>query len=169
MTSKLGVDTITGLALSVQNPLVTQIAMLLNDNLIYAALILALLLIGEGRNGKRAKVLLSLVIAIAIGVVVKTALATERPCADETWCPTGYSFPSLHATAAFTLMVAFLNKKSYPGFLLFALFVAFTRLNLGVHTFRDIAGALPLAIIAYYVTGLAWPVLEKNVKRVLDG
>jgi len=169
MTSKVVVDLITGAALSVQNPMITQIALLVNNDLLYAALVFALVLIAEGRNSKRMKVLLSLVIAVGLGILVKTALAEQRPCAGEAWCPTGYSFPSLHATAAFTLMIAFLNKKSYPAFLLFALFIAFTRLNLGVHIFRDIAGALPLAVMAYYITGLAWPLVEKRAGRVLDG
>lgn len=163
MTSKVAVDLITGAALSVQDPLITQIALIINNDAIYAALMLALVLLGEGRNSKRLKVLLSLAIAIGLGVMVKAALAEQRPCAGEAWCPTGYSFPSLHAAAAFTLMIAFLNKKSYPAFLLFALFVGFTRLNLGVHIFRDVAGALPLAVIAYYAAALAWPAAEKRL------
>ena len=169
MTSKVVVDLITGAALSVHDPLITQIGLFINNDLLYAALVFAMILSAEGRNSKRMKVLLSLAIAISLGVLIKTALAEQRPCAGEAWCPTGYSFPSLHALAAFTMMIAFLNKKSYPAFLLFALFVAFTRLNIGVHIFRDIAGALPLAVIAYYITGLAWPLVEKKVGRALDG
>jgi membrane-associated phospholipid phosphatase len=53
-------------------------------------------------------------------------------------------------------MTGFLNKKSYPLFLLFALFVSFTRMNLGVHVFEDIAGALPVALISYYLIDIAW-------------
>ena len=169
MTSKVVVDLITGAALSVQNPLITQIGLLINNDLFYAALILVLIVAAEGRNSKRLKVLLSLAIAVGLGILVKTALAEQRPCAGEVWCPTGYSFPSLHATVAFALMIAFLNRKSYPAFLLFALFVSFTRLNLGVHIFRDIAGALPLAVIAYYIASLAWPRVEKRFGGSRDG
>lgn len=169
MTSNVVVDMITSAALSVHNQLITQIGLLLNNDALYAVLVLALVLAAEGRNSKRLKVLLSLAIAIGLGVLVKTALAEQRPCAGETWCPSGYSFPSLHATAAFTVMIAFLNKRSYPAFLLFALFVSFTRLNLGVHVFWDIAAALPVALIAYYIASLAWPLAEKRAGRVLDG
>lgn len=162
-------DSITAFALSVSDPLVRDIGLLLNDNLVYVAVVLLCLFAAEGRNGKRAKVLFSIAIALLAGLAIKAALAAERPCAGEVWCPTGYSFPSLHALVAFTLAVAFLNKRSYPLFLLFALFVAFTRLNLGVHVFRDVAGALPVAILSYYVTDMAWPGIEKKLRGVLHG
>jgi len=49
-------------------------------------------------------------------------------------------------------MTAFIRKKLFPAYLLFALFVSFTRINLGVHLFWDIAAALPVALISYYIT-----------------
>lgn len=149
-------DAITTFAMSIEEPLIRSAGMLLNDTLIYAALMLAILLIGEGRNEKRAKVLLAFAIAALLALGAKEYLALERPCADGGWCPEGYSFPSAHAAIAFTLMMAFLNKKAYPLFLLLALFVCFTRLNLGVHTFYDVAAALPIAMLSYYIADIIW-------------
>ncbi|MEW6036198.1 MAG: phosphatase PAP2 family protein [Candidatus Micrarchaeota archaeon] len=149
-------DTITSIALSVDSPILKAAGMVLDGSIAYAAIVLALVLIGESRNDKRLKLMASLALTALLVTIVKTALAHERPCSAEAWCPPGYSFPSTHAAIAFTLMTGFLNKKSYPLFLLFALFVSFTRMNLGVHVFEDIAGALPVALISYYLTDMAW-------------
>jgi membrane-associated phospholipid phosphatase len=150
-------DTITSLALSVDSPLLAAAGLAIAGEIVYGALIIAIALAAERRNDKRLKILASLAATIAFCVVVKQLTAHARPCAGLDWCPADYSFPSLHAAAAFALAIAFLDKKAYPLFLLFALFVSFTRLNLGVHVFADIAAALPLAMLSYYAVDLAWP------------
>ncbi len=149
-------DAITALALSVDNPILKAIGLIIDNEFFYATLIAALVLVGENRNEKRLKILTTLVAVVVLGAAIKAALAHPRPCAGESWCPTDYSFPSMHAAVAFALMIAFLNKRAYPLYLLFALFVSFTRLNLGVHIFLDIAAALPIALIGYYAVDLAW-------------
>jgi membrane-associated phospholipid phosphatase len=155
-------DAISTAALAVNDPLLRSIGMFLDNSWIYAAIILILLFIGESRNSKRAKVMVCLLLAISGVMLVKNLLAVDRPCAGLPSCPLDYSFPSMHAVAAFALMTAFLDKKAFPAYLVFALFVGFTRLNLDVHTFRDIAGALPIALVSYYVTDMIWPKIEKR-------
>lgn len=150
-------DTITSLALAVDSPLLRAAGLAIANEFVYGALIIALTLAAESRNDKRLKIAASILLAIALCAAVKQLTAHERPCAGFDWCPSDYSFPSLHAAAAFALAIAFLGKGSYPLFLLFALFVSFTRLNLGVHVFADIAAALPVALLAYYAADLAWP------------
>ena len=149
-------DSITALALSVDNPLVHMAGMILDDTIIYVVIVMGLLLIGENRNDKRMKIIASLVVAALAVIAIKHTLQIERPCIGEDWCPDDYSFPSTHAAVGFALMAGFLNKRSYALYLLFALFVGFTRMNIGVHVFGDIAGALPIALIAYYVTDIFW-------------
>jgi len=149
-------DSITALALSVDSPVLKVMGLFLDDALAYGAVVVGLVLLGESRNDKRLKILASLLVAVLAVGTVKYAMAYERPCAGEEWCPEGYSFPSMHAVVAFALMTGFLNKRIYPLFLVFALFVSFTRLNLGVHLFRDIAGALPIALVSYYLTDIVW-------------
>lgn len=145
-------DLVTTLALSIHNPLLTSVGQLIDNDFFYMSIILLLILIGERKNDKRIKILGSVLFALVLGFAIKQLVAEPRPCAGLYWCPNDYSFPSLHALIAFTLMAGFIRKKSFPFYLLFALFVSFTRLNLGVHIFVDIAGALPIALIAYYVT-----------------
>lgn len=151
-------DAITRFVLSFQNEFLFSIALLLENLLFFTLIIAAIIILSEKRNNKRLKIVLSLAVITLLAVLFKLVVHVPRPCiyAPDIPCPMGDSFPSLHAGIVFTLMIAFLNKKSYPLFLVFALFVSFTRLQLGVHTFIDIAGALPLAIISYYITDILW-------------
>ena len=147
-------DAITAAALSVDSPLLRAAGLLLDNSLLFAGVLLLLLIVGEERPGKRRKIIISVLLSIIAAYAIKAAIAKERPCAGEEWCPSDYSFPSIHAAAAFALMCPFLNKKSFPAYLLFALFTSFTRLNLGVHTFVDVAAALPIALVCYYAVDL---------------
>jgi len=154
MNREMLVDTITSLASSIQNPILTMADLAIDSTIFYAALVVVLLFLGERRNEKRAKVLSALVLAFLLVNGIKYALAIERPCTGQAWCPQSYSFPSTHAAIAFTLAVSFLDKKAFPAYLLFALFTAFSRMNLLVHVFADIAGALPVALISYYIVDI---------------
>lgn len=146
---------------SIHLDILTAVAWMLNDTIIYGFIILALVLTGEKRKEKRNIILFSLVIAALAGIAIKEVLFVERPCAGEEWCPGGHSFPSMHALTAFVLMAASIRKRTFPLYLLFALFICFTRLYLGVHVFQDIAAALPIAVVSYYVTNN----VMKNGKR----
>jgi len=157
-------DAITAFALSIDNPAIKMLGMLLDNSFIYAGLLLGLILGGEQREGKRMKIILSIVLAFLMAITIKYAMARERPCTLEDWCPQDYSFPSIHAAVAFTLMTAFVNKKSYILYLFFALFVSFTRLNLGVHIFQDVAAALPIALMSYYVMDITWKTAVERKK-----
>jgi membrane-associated phospholipid phosphatase len=149
-------DAITSTVLSIQNPILTSIGLFLDDSFLYVIVLFTLLIITEKRNEKRRKIIISLIIAFVLGSLLKSGVAIERPCVGQPNCPEEYSFPSLHAALAFTLAAGFLDKKQFPYFLLFALFVGFTRLNLGVHTFYDVAGALPVALLSYYFVDILW-------------
>jgi membrane-associated phospholipid phosphatase len=155
-------DAITVWALSIHNSLISVLGLLLDQDFFYTMVIIGLVILGEWKNDKRFKIFLTLVFAYLLGLAVKYLVAEPRPCFGADWCPLGYAFPSTHAVVAFTLMACFLNKKSFPFFLVFALFVSFTRLNLGVHVFGDIVGAIPIAFLAYYVTGAAWKEFERR-------
>jgi undecaprenyl-diphosphatase len=151
-------DAITEIAFNIKNDFLTSVSLLINDNVVFFLLIIALLFVAEKRNSKRLKVLSALLLVAVLTFGLKETMAIERPCVPLglPYCPEEYSFPSIHAALAFTLMVSFLDKKSYPYFVLFAFFVAFSRLNLAVHNFRDIAGALPIALIVYYIVDILW-------------
>jgi len=139
---------------SIKNEWLTGAGMLLNNAFIFGAIVVAVSLFFEKEMKWRLRLALALFIALGLASSLKIVLAIERPCAhnDSALCPLGFSLPSLHATIAFTLMFAFLERKQFPIIFIFAVFVAFTRLNLGVHNFEDVAGALPVAFIAFYLS-----------------
>jgi membrane-associated phospholipid phosphatase len=141
----------------------TQISLLLGNEIIFFLVVGAMVFLAEKRPEKRRKIILGIIVVSLMVVALKNIFALERPCAGpdaEYGCPSlplmEYSFPSGHAAVAFLLMVAFLDKKCFPVFWLFALFIAFGRLSLGVHTLEDVAGSLALAPIAYYATDMLW-------------
>ena len=140
------------------DPLLT-VSMLLDDPLFFVALISIFIIFAEGRWEKRKKILVALFVAYILSVGAKALIHKDRPCVTiegKIECPVDSSFPSGHAAFAFTLMIAFLGKRSFPFFWLFAIFVVFSRIYLGIHTFEDVAGGLVVAPLAYYITDSLW-------------
>lgn len=92
-------------------------------------------------------------ITLGIGSLLKVAIGRRRPyeslqdfvaltTADDA------SFPSNHTSGAFAacLMLAVFVPRGRPLFVVFAAFIAFTRLYVGVHYASDICGGLALAL-----------------------
>lgn len=137
---------------SINNEILTSLALLLDNHIIFSIILLLIIFLLEKRDHKRGKLLIIVMLAFLVGIAIKTMTEIPRPCEElllKAECGESYSFPSLHAITAFVLALGFLNKKEYPLILLFALFVSFSRIYLGVHTFVDIAGSLVLAPIVY--------------------
>lgn len=151
-------DIITEFAFNINNQLLTDISLLIHNELIFIALLAIAILLGERRPEKIMKIVMVMMIAVLVGILIKQVIMVERPCVELAleYCPESYSFPSLHALAAFSLMVAFLNKRHFIFYLILALFVSFTRLALGVHIFVDIAAALAIAMTVYYIVDKIW-------------
>lgn len=113
----------------------------------------------EPRWEKRGKIVLALLIAGLLTLAAKSLIMQPRPCLSSDSmipCPLDYSLPSGHAAIAFTLLIAFIGKRSFPFYWVFALLVAYSRFYLGVHTFEDLAAALVLAPIAYQLADILW-------------
>lgn len=161
-------DTITTFAKSISFPGLLEFDKFIDSSIIYLAILIVLIIVGESRNEKRLKLFLAIIFAFLAATLLKNFFIHERPCTDESWCPEGYSFPSSHATLAFALMAGFLNKKSFIWYLLFALLIGFSRMNFGVHIFLDIAGALPVGLLSYYIIDLIWPKIDLFLKPKID-
>ena len=101
----------------------------------------------------------SVLIACLLGFGLKILIAQARPCVSvpgKIACPQDYSLPSLHALLAFTLAVSALGNRSFAIYLPYAVFTAFSRVYLGVHTITDIAAGLSLAFFACVLAELLW-------------
>ena len=140
----------------------TLASVLLNDRvwgtLLGIALTLAVSLLF--REEKKLPFLFSaLAVALLLGLFFKPFLSQERPCASEPGliaCPDDFALPSLHALLAFTLVVSSLVNRSFPIYFLFSLFVAYSRLYLGVHDLMQVAAGLALAFFACVLAEIAW-------------
>jgi undecaprenyl-diphosphatase len=146
-------------------PIVTWVAMALDNEVLMVIVTLLIVLASERRKEKLGKILIAMALAVILGNTVKALVKIDRPCVIEPAkiaCPDSYSFPSGHTLFAFTVALAFLNKPGFVPYLFYAVFVAFTRIYLGVHSFEDVAGSIALAPFVYYIADGAWKFLEER-------
>ena len=152
---------------------VREASVLLNDvafGLVFsAALILAVSWLFH-ENKKLAFLFSAIAIAFVLGFFFKPLLQEGRPCLtapSKIPCPPDYSMPSMHALLAFTLVIVSLGNRSFAIYLIYALFVAFSRVYLGVHLITEVAAGLALAFFACVLTELAWKGARLEIPRVV--
>ena len=156
-------DYISSLAYSIDNPLIKGLSLIIDNYFAYGTMVLVLVLYSQKREQDRVKLLASIVLTMLIVGFAKDFFGVARPCFGVVSCPPWYSFPSMHAAIAFCIMAANMNKKEYWIYFLFAVIVSFSRMNIGAHTFTDIAGAIPIALISYYSVDFAYR--QKEAKK----
>ncbi len=152
-------DIVTLSLSSIENPQLTFLSSLIDNPIIFVFIIFFIIFYFEKNNDKRKKLIIAVILAILVGTIVKDIYKIERPCVyfdSKIGCGTDYSFPSLHSIVIFTIAIGFLDDKKYLVILLAALFIAFSRIYLGVHTFFDVAGSLVLSTIVYGVVDYYW-------------
>jgi membrane-associated phospholipid phosphatase len=143
---------ITGAITGIHYDWLTGVGHFIDNPVVFALIIISLGLLLEREKNARMRLLAALLLTFLAATALKMVFEIQRPCAaglDS--CPTDFSLPSTHAAVAFTLMFALLEKRVFPAGLVFALFVGFTRINIGVHTFEDVAAGLPLAFISVFL------------------
>ena len=152
-------------------PPVREASILLNDPLV-VILLSALLVLGCSyffREWKRIPYLASVVlIGLLLGFSFKLFLQENRPCVavpGKIPCPTDYGLPSLHALLAFALAVSSVGSRSFPIYLLYSLFIAFSRVYLGVHTITEVAAGLALAFFACVLAEILWRKMKWELPR----
>ena len=73
--------------------------------------------------------------------------------------------PSMHALLAFTLAIAAIGNRSFAIYLIYAIFIAISRVYLGVHTISDIAAGLALAFFACVLAEMLWRALSLPIPK----
>ena len=129
-----------------------------NDYILFSTLIFLYLITSyffKTQRKKFPKLILTLLIGFLILIAVKEIFTYPRPCVtDESLisCPESYSFPSGHALTILIFAIVLIGEPSFFIFFIFALFICYTRVFLGVHTPLDIAGSLGFAFLSYAIS-----------------
>lgn len=116
--------------------------------------------------------LVALVLTFFISDVIKVIVARPRPAAiSSSWFLStpadAYSFPSKHASTAFSLATSVILHKKVLGWIaaVFAVMISVSRFYLGAHYWSDIIAGAVLGIIISYATDKAANYFERSGKR----
>lgn len=148
---------------------VREISILLNDPLfvVGSSTMLVVAASWHFKEQRRLPFLLAaLAIAFALGLFFKPFLGEMRPCVfvpGKIPCPLDNSLPSMHALLAFTLAIVAIGGRSFPVYLVYSLFIAFSRVYLGVHTISEVAAGLSLAFFACVLAELFFRMIKWHV------
>ena len=130
----------------------------LSSLIIVLAVLSSLLLWEERKKGWIKVVWLSFIAASVLSIAAKLAVARPRLGLYEGFLLSQYSFPSMHAALAFSLLpilAKYLPKQKY-FWIVFAFLVAFSRIYFGFHFLSDVVfGAFAGYFIGNYLLHLA--------------
>lgn len=142
---------LTLLISSFNNPAVTAGSLFFQNYEVLALIILfgvAMFL-----TNKRLALVIALGLALLFVPLLKDAYAQPRPCENlkTLQCETDYGMPSAHATVAFIFIAAAVGTWAFLFFLPVGLFMAFSRIYLGLHSFEQVAAGAALGVILFLV------------------
>ena len=148
---------------------VREASVFLNDPLtgviFFAVLVIALSWLFREQR-KIPFIITAIIVALLLGLAFKSFLQEERPCASmpgKINCPLDFALPSMHALLAFTLVVLAVGNRSFAVYLIFALFTAFSRVYLGVHTISEVAAGLAMAFFACVLNEILWKKMKWEI------
>jgi len=96
--------------------------------------------------------LVSLILAVLLGVGLKTFLGDARPCVEvdsRIPCPVSNGFPSNHALIASVFALGALGTILFWPYVAFAVIIPLSRLWLGVHSLEQVAGGMALGAMVF--------------------
>lgn len=112
----------------------------------------------------------AVILSYQITNLAKDFFKVPRPCFGLEYCPSGYSFPSGHATIifAFASVVAFATRRKeliIPSFIL-AVLVSASRVYLNFHTFVDVLAGALVGTISGYLVYRVYHAYHKSLEKI---
>ncbi|MCX6773217.1 MAG: phosphatase PAP2 family protein [Candidatus Micrarchaeota archaeon] len=148
---------------------VREASIFLNDPvagaLFFAALVLVLSYVFKEQK-KLPFILTAIVVALLLGLAFKSFLQEPRPCTavpGKVICPLDFALPSIHTLLVFTLVILAVGNRSFAIYLILALFTAFSRVYLGVHTISEVAAGLAMAFFACVLNEIIWKMAKWKI------
>ena len=134
--------------------LFNAISIFFNSTWGFGAFIIAAFVLVFSTTKNKKLFVLSLAIAVLLGLGLKVFFGVERPCvngASLVSCPflDSYGFPSSHALIATALAMGALGTFLFIPLVFLAVIISLSRLWLGVHTLDQVAGGFALAVMVY--------------------
>ncbi|MEM4255414.1 MAG: phosphatase PAP2 family protein [Candidatus Norongarragalinales archaeon] len=103
---------------------------------------------------------ISLVLALALGVGLKAFFDQPRPCEiagnGQIPCPSSEGFPSTHAVATTALAMGAIGTSLFLPLFFLSVIISLSRVWLGVHSLDQIAGGVALAVMVYLAVFEIW-------------
>jgi undecaprenyl-diphosphatase len=110
-------------------------------------------------------------IGYGVGHILKLVFEIPRPCIGLSTCPTGFSFPSLHATVIFAassvLIFHYKDKRLDVFFLILSVLVAVSRVMLGFHRIEDIIAGSIIGIVVGVLVQRVYENYHSEIKQMI--
>ncbi|MBU1197649.1 phosphatase PAP2 family protein [Candidatus Micrarchaeota archaeon] len=147
-----------------------QTAVLLETNYVFILPVLAVIALTF--TNKRAVFLMALLATVLLIGPLKLLHQEDRPCEymqSIVLCDGTFGFPSGHASTAFVLALGTLGTYAFFFFMPLALFIAYTRMYLVVHTLTQVTAGIGLGALVFAIVDSLWQARmgKEEKKRVL--
>jgi len=120
---------------------------------------------------KKALLLALVFSSVLLGVpTLKNVYGEARPCANGTNgakvpCDSDYGFPSGHATTSTLIAASTTGTLSFYAFLPASIFISASRIYLGVHTFKQVAGGVAFGVMIFFLSNAMVNAFEDFIRR----
>lgn len=170
-------DFISTYIASLNYPWLTWLSGLIANDYLFSVFIVILFIFSVKYMKKWRELTVTVIITLILFTSLKYAVQEPRPCIQlnaKLSCPSSYSFPSGHSSIINAFLFPSIYDSSVFVFAPLSVFVMFSRVYLGVHTFYDIVGGFIVALISFLISSFIvkrfWPKKLENsiVSRLPD-
>lgn len=147
--------------MSLELAVLDAVAHFLNNQPYVAFGVLTLLCLAVFKNNRRV-LILALLMSTLLTPLIKDYYAVARPCHGSSECPDTFGFPSQHATMASAFATSSWGQWVNLILIPLAVFIGWTRLYLGVHTFVQVSAGMALGFLFAHLSQVIVAAVDKR-------